>query len=176
MKGIRRQAQGPCIVQRSFPKKGKTCPSLGGQGRIREISHRGSTVVITLTLHIALAWFQSTFLDFPGGPVVKTCNAGDADSICCRKGEVPYRAPRVGSCLTLGKELSKETHVLTKQEILLGKGTRVESRKVREPRRTALPSVWVFMVMGLVSGWSLASHSHSESFLVVHALLSQDGC
>ena len=28
---------------------------------------------------------------------------------CCRKGEAPYRAPRVGSCLTLGKELSKET-------------------------------------------------------------------
>ena len=28
--------------------------------------------------------------------------------------------------------------MLTKQEILLGKGTRVESRRVREPRRTAL--------------------------------------
>ena len=33
-----------------------------------------------------------------------------------------------------------------------------------------------FMVMGLVSGWSLANHSNSESFLVVHAWLSQDGC
>ena len=30
--------------------------------------------------------------------------------------------------------------------------------------------------MGLVSGLSLASHSDSESFLVVQALLSQDGC
>ena len=30
--------------------------------------------------------------------------------------------------------------------------------------------------MGLVSGLSLANHSDSESFLVVHALLSQDGC
>ena len=29
------------------------------------------------------------------------------------------------------------------------------------------------MVMGLVSGWSLANHSNSESFLVVHASLSQ---
>ena len=28
--------------------------------------------------------------------------------------------------------------MLTKQEILLGKGARVESRRVREPRRTAL--------------------------------------
>ena len=35
----------------------------------------------------------------------------------------PSRATRVGSCLTLGNELSEETHVLTKQEILLGKGT-----------------------------------------------------
>ena len=33
-----------------------------------------------------------------------------------------------------------------------------------------------FMVMGLVSGWSLANHSNSESFLVVHASLGQDGC
>ena len=33
-----------------------------------------------------------------------------------------------------------------------------------------------FVVMGLVSGLALASHSDSESFLVVHALFSQDGC
>ena len=32
-----------------------------------------------------------------------------------------------------------------------------------------------FMVMGLVSRLSLANHSDSESFLVVHALFSQDG-
>ena len=30
--------------------------------------------------------------------------------------------------------------------------------------------------MELVSGLSLAKHSDSESFLVVHALFSQDGC
>ena len=29
--------------------------------------------------------------------------------------------------------------MLTKQEILLGKGTRVEGSRVRKPRRTALP-------------------------------------
>ena len=58
-------------------------------------------------------------------------------SKCCRKGD-PFQGPKQGSCLTLGNELSKETHVLTKQEILLGKGTRVESSRVREPRRTAL--------------------------------------
>ena len=37
-------------------------------------------------------------------------------------------------------------------------------------------SVSGFMVMGFVSGLSLANHSNSESFLVVHASLSQDGC
>ena len=50
----------------------------------------------------------------------------------------PFQGPKVGSCLTLRNELSEVTHVLTKQEILLGKGTRVESSRVREPGRTAL--------------------------------------
>ena len=66
--------------------------------------------------------------------------------------------------------------MLTKQEILLRKGTQVESSRVREPRRTDLPHGSGFMVMGLVSGLSLANYSDSESFLVVHTLFSQDGC
>ena len=48
----------------------------------------------------------------------------------------------------------------------IGKGAWAVSSRVRKPRRTALP-VLCFMVMGLVSGLSLASHSDSESFLVV---------
>ena len=39
-------------------------------------------------------------------------------AICCRKRD-PFQGPKLGSCLTLGNELSKETHVLTK---LIGKG------------------------------------------------------
>ena len=61
----------------------------------------------------------------------------------------------------------------------MGKGAWVESSGVRGPRRTALQN-WLtvsgFMVVGLVSRLSLANHSDSESFLVVHALFSQDGC
>ena len=57
---------------------------------------------------------------------------------CCRKGD-PFQDPRVRSCLTLGNELSEETHVLTKQKTLLGRGVQAESSRVREPRRTALP-------------------------------------
>ena len=51
----------------------------------------------------------------------------------------PLPGPETGLLSkTLGNELSEETHVLTKQEILLGKGTQVESSRVREPRRTVL--------------------------------------
>ena len=69
--------------------------------------------------------------------------------------------------------------MLTKQEILLGKDARVESRSAREPRRTTCSATWLtgsgFMLTGLVSGLSLANHSDSGSFLVVPALFSQDG-
>ena len=71
--------------------------------------------------------------------------------------------------------------MLTKQEILLGKGTQVESRT--QKNCSASLADWLteavssgLKVMGLVSGLSLANHSDSESFLVVHALFSQDGC
>ena len=53
-------------------------------------------------------------------------------------GRGPLPGPETG-LLSIGNELSEETHVLTKQEILLGKGTWVESSRVREPRRTVLP-------------------------------------
>ena len=51
----------------------------------------------------------------------------------------PFPGPKWGPCLTFGNELSKETHVLTKQEILLGRGVQAESSRVREIRRPALP-------------------------------------
>ena len=84
----------------------------------------------------------------------------------------------MGSCLTLGKELSEKTRADKARDFIgkghpggeqLGKGTQENSS-----------AVWLtvsgFMVMGLVSGWSLANHCNSESFLVAHASLSQDGC
>ena len=51
----------------------------------------------------------------------------------------PFQGQRVGFCLTLRNELSKKTHELTEQETLLGRGAWAERRRVREPRRTALP-------------------------------------
>ena len=44
------------------------------------------------------------------------------------------------------------------------------------PRAPPWLTVLCCMVMGLVSGSSLANPSDSKSFLVVHALSSQDGC
>ena len=71
-------------------------------------------------------------------------------AICCRKAD-PFQGPKLGSCLTLGNELSEETHLLTKQEILLGKGTRVESSRVRKPCNLILsnmindiPIIWCY--------------------------------
>ena len=62
-----------------------------------------------MTLYRALLQFKATLTPFSLWS-------------CCRK-EDPFQGPKLGSCLTLRNELSEETHVLTKQEILLGKGT-----------------------------------------------------
>ena len=59
--------------------------------------------------------------------------------------------------------------MLTKEEILLGKGTgwRAVGKGTQENCSAAWLAVLGFMVMGLVSGWSLANHSDTEPFLVV---------
>lgn len=53
------------------------------------------------------------------------------------KGEC-FLGPTVESCLALGNELSDETYLLTKD--FIGRGTEAERSRVREPKRTALPS------------------------------------
>ena len=58
---------------------------------------------------------------------------------CCRKVTRPFPGPKWGSCLTFRSELSQETPVLTNRETLMARGAWVESSRVREPRRTALP-------------------------------------
>ena len=68
--------------------------------------------------------------------------------------------------------------MLTKQEILLGKGTRVESSRVREPGEQLCYIACSLRFYGHgISFWvAFSQTSDSESFLVVHALFSQDGC
>ena len=70
--------------------------------------------------------------------------------------------------------------MLTKQDTLLEEATQAESSRVRRTYQENCSATWLavlgFMVMGLVSGLSLANHSDSESFLVVHISASQNGC
>ena len=92
--------------------------------------------------------------------------------LCCPVAGMgnPFQSPRVGSCLTLGNELSKETYELTKQEILLGKRLLGRGQQVKGTQEKCF-ATWLavsgFMVAGLASWLSLANRSDSESFLVV---------
>ena len=79
-----------------------------------------------------------------------------AESHCCRKGD-PFQGPKLGSCLTLRNELSEETHVLTKQEILLERAPGWRAVGLRGPRRTALPH-------GLIKPHSLGFYGDGISF------------
>ena len=91
-------------------------------------------------------------------------------SFCSRKGD-SFQGLKLGSCLILRKELSKET-CADKARDFIGQGHpggEQEGKGTQENCSAAWLAVSGFMVMGLVSRWSLANHSDSESFLVVHA-------
>ena len=69
--------------------------------------------------------------------------------------------------------------MLPKQETSLGRGARgADSQRVTGPRRMLRRGLTLsgFMVMGSLSGWSLAGHSDSGAFRVAPASLSQGGC
>ena len=70
-------------------------------------------------------------------------------------------------------------HICWQRKIFIGKGClggEQLGKWTQENCSATLLTVLGYMVMRLVSRLSLASHSDSESFLVVHTLLSQDGC
>ena len=90
---------------------------------------------------------------------------------CFRKGYL-LQGLRLDSCLTLTNELSKETHGLTEQKTLLGRGTWAESSRVRENCSATWFIVSCFMGMGLVSGVSLANHLAWLILCVVPSTLS----
>ena len=79
----------------------------------------------------------------------------------------PFQGVRVGSCLRLGNELSEETHVLTKQKTLLGRGAQTESSEQRGKNCSAMwLTVSGFMVMGLAF-WVVSGQSpHLCPYLV----------
>ena len=65
--------------------------------------------------------------------------------------------------------------MLSKQEAFFGKGLQGGEQQGKGTQENC-SAMWLavsgFMVMGLVSGLSLANHSDSESFVVVYTLFS----
>ena len=102
-----------------------------------------------------------------GGPFVVTS--------CCQKG-APSRTPRVGSCLTLGKELSEEKRADKARDFIGSRhqGGEQQGKVTQENCSAMWLPVSVLMVVGLVSELSLASYSDSGSFQMAHAWLNQD--
>ena len=94
---------------------------------------------------------------------------------CCRKGDA-FQGPKVGSCLTLKWIVQGDTCWPSKG--LYWKGAPWQ-RAAGWGSPGECFATWLavsgFMVMGLISGLSLANCSDSESFLVAHVLFSQDG-
>ena len=82
----------------------------------------------------------------------------------------------MGSCLALRNKLSKGTRVLINKRLYWegALGGEQEGKGAQASCSATRPAVFGFMVMGFVSGLSLADHSDTASFLVVYALLSQD--
>ena len=79
----------------------------------------------------------------------------------------PLPGPETGSCLTLGNELSEETHVLTKQEILLESA--LEWRAEGEGSQENCSAEWLslgFYGDGINFRGVFSQSSDSESFLV----------
>ena len=91
----------------------------------------------------------------------------------------PLPGPETGLLSNTRKSIVRGDTCADKARDFIEKGHLGGDQEGKETQKNC-SAAWLtvsgFMVMGLVSGWSLANHSNSESFLVAHALLSQDGC
>ena len=106
--------------------------------------------------------------------------------VCCRKGDHfqgwkgdHFQGWKVVSCLTLGNKCLRR-HSCWQSKSFYWEGVPGQRAGGGKGTQENCSATWLavlsFMVMGLVSRLCLANRSDSESFLVVHALLSQDGC
>ena len=97
---------------------------------------------------------------------------------CCRKGE-PLPEPQTWLLSNTWKWTVQGDSPADKGRDFIAKGCpggEQEGKGNPENFSATWLAVSGFMVMGLVSGLSLANHSDSGSLLAMHALLSQDGC
>ena len=95
------------------------------------------------------------------------------------QGGGPLPGPETGLLSNTQKWTVRGDTCADKARDFIGKGRLAgeqEGKGTQENFSVTWLAVSGFMVMGLVSVFSLANHSDSEIFLVVHALFSQDGC
>ena len=92
--------------------------------------------------------------------------------------EGPLPGPGTGLLSDTRKWIVRGDTCADKAGDFIGKGHPGGEQQGKETQENC-SAAWLtmsgFMVMGLVSGWSLTNHSNSQSFLVAHASLSQDG-
>ena len=91
----------------------------------------------------------------------------------------PLPGPETGLLSNIQKWIVRGDTCADKARDFIGKGP-PGGEQLGKGTQENCSATWLtvsgFMVMGLVSGWSLANHSNSESFLVAHTSLSQGGC
>ena len=102
--------------------------------------------VLLVYIYLSIIYYLSIYLSIIYLSNIKNKFNGDKLALLFWGGGI-LPGLRMDSCLMLGNELSKETYMLTKQETLLGRGTQVESKRVRETWRTTLPHGFKFWVL-----------------------------
>ena len=111
-----------------------------------------------------------------GNPLQYSCLENAMDML--QEG-VPLPGPETGLLSNTRKRIVQGDTCADKARDFIGKG-HPGGEQQGEGTHEICSAMWLevsgFMVMGLVSRLSLANHSDSESFLVVNALFSQDGC
>ena len=91
----------------------------------------------------------------------------------------PLPGPKTGLLSNTRKSIVQRDSCADKARDFTGEGRpggEQDSKGTQENSSAMWLAVSGFMVLGLVSRLCLANLSDSESFLVVHALFSQDGC
>ena len=97
---------------------------------------------------------------------------------CCRNGD-PFQGLKGGLLSNTQKWIAYGDTGADKSRDFIGKGHpggEQEGKGIQENGFASWLTVSGFMLMQLVFRLSFTSHSDSESFLVAHTLLSQDGC
>ena len=123
-------------------------------------------------------WQASWPLSPPSGQDVSLSKEESRQSRHFLLEDGPLPGPETGLLSNTQKRIVRGDTCADKARDFIGKGHPggEQGKETQENCSAAWLAMSGFMMMGLVSKCSLTNHSNSESFLVVHASLSQDGC